>query len=430
MECVEFIINKEGTLKVLILGSGGREHAITWKYAASKRISGLYIAPGNAGTGELGINLPDLDPENPQAVLEACHEYGIDHVFVGSEGPLSLGIVDELEKNGINAIGPHKSAAQMEASKVFSKKFMLKHGIPTAEAREFSDPVSFESYMRETTKRMVIKKSGLAAGKGVLESTDKEELISFGKEVLKTDSLLAEEFLDGYEISIFALTDGKDFVLLPTCADFKKAKEGGEGLNTGGMGAICPVPIVSHDDMDLINETVIAPTFEGMKKDGLNYKGVLYFGLMITEEGPKLLEYNTRFGDPETQVLLPLIESDFGNLTDAMVQGRLKDFPLRISHNSALCVVVAAQGYPGAYETGIPVKPIPVFPESDAVVFHASTGTNDNNQVITGGGRCFTVVGIGQNILNANVRAYEAIKRIDFDGAWHRSDIGKKFFTE
>lgn len=417
-------------MKVLILGSGGREHAITWKYAASKRISGLYIAPGNAGTGELGINIPDLNPEDPEAVLSTCKEHGIDHVFVGSEGPLSLGIVDELNKNGINAIGPHKAAAQLEASKVFSKQFMIKHGIPTAEAKEFNKPAPFEAYMRETQKRMVIKKSGLAAGKGVLEATDKEELISFGKDVLKSDSLLAEEFLEGYEISIFALTDGKDYVLLPTCADFKKAQEGDKGLNTGGMGAICPVPIVSQEDMELIKETIIEPTFKGMEKDGLSYKGILYFGLMITKDGPKLLEYNTRFGDPETQVLLPLIESDFGNLTDALIQGRLKDFPLRISHKSALCVVVAAQGYPEAYKKGFPVKPIPVYPENDAVVFHASTMTNDTNQIVTGGGRCFTVVGIGQNILNANVRAYEAIKRVEFEGSWHRPDIGKKFYTE
>lgn len=417
-------------MKVLILGSGAREHAITWKYADSNRISGLYIAPGNAGTGELGMNLPNLDPEDPAAVISVCEEYGIDHVFVGSEAPLAAGIVDELGEKGIPAIGPHKSAARLEASKVFSKNFMLRHGIPTAEAKEFTEPDEFEKFMRDTEKRMVIKKSGLAAGKGVLESQDKEELIAFGKKVLEDDSLLVEEFLEGYEISIFALTDGKDYTLLPTCADFKKAGEGDTGLNTGGMGAICPVPIVNAKTMKEIEETIIIPTFEGMKQENLNYKGVLYFGLMITKNGPQLLEYNVRFGDPETQVLLPLIDSDFGNLTEALLNEKLGAFPMRISHNSALGVVVAAQGYPGKYETGIPVKPIPIFPETDAVVFHASTTANDQHQVLTGGGRCFTVVGIGHNILNANVRAYEALKRVQFPGAWNRSDIGKKFFTE
>ena len=417
-------------MRVLILGSGAREHAITWKYAASKRISGLFIAPGNAGTNELGTNLPTLDPEDPDAVIAACREHKINHVFVGSEGPLALGIVDELRKNGIPAIGPHKEAARLEASKTFSKKFMEKHGIPTAEAREFTETGAFEKYMREISHRVVIKKSGLAAGKGVLESTDKEELIRFGKEVLESDSLLVEEFLSGYEVSIFALTDGKDHFILPTCADFKKAGEGDTGPNTGGMGAVCPVPLINAAAMKVINETIIIPTFRGMSSDGLNYKGVLYFGLMITEKGPRLLEYNVRFGDPEAQVLLPLISSDFGNLTEALIEGKLGDLPIRLSEQSALGVVVAAEGYPGHYETGHPVKPIPIFPENDALVFHGSTTLGENQQVLTGGGRCFTVVGIGQNILNADVRAYEAVTKVNFPGSWYRNDIGKKFFTD
>jgi phosphoribosylamine---glycine ligase len=338
--------------------------------------------------------------------------------------------VDELEKNGIPAIGPHKEAARLEASKTFSKKFMEKYGIPTAEAREFSDAGAFEKYMREISHRVVIKKSGLAAGKGVLESTDKEELIRFGKEVLENDSLLVEEFLSGYEVSIFALTDGKDHFILPTCADFKKAGEGDTGPNTGGMGAVCPVPLINSAAMKVINETIISPTFRGMESDGLNYKGVLYFGLMITEKGPRLLEYNVRLGDPEAQVLLPLILSDFGNLTEALIEGKLGDLPIRLSDQSALGVVVAAEGYPGDYKTDHPVKPIPIFPENDALVFHGSTKLGENQQVLTGGGRCFTVVGMGQNILNADVRAYEAVAKVNFPGSWYRNDIGKKFFAD
>ncbi len=335
-----------------------------------------------------------------------------------------------MEKSGISAIGPHKKAAQLEASKTFSKEFMLKYGIPTPEAREFSDGSAFEKYMMEISHRVVIKKSGLAAGKGVLEATDKEELIRFGKEVLKDDSLLVEEFLTGYEVSIFALTDGKDFFILPTCADFKKAGEGDTGPNTGGMGAVCPVPLINAAAMKVIEDTIIIPTFRGMEKEGLNYKGVLYFGLMITKQGPQLLEYNVRFGDPEAQVLLPLIASDFGNLTEALIEGRLGDLPIRLSEQSALGVVVAAEGYPGHYETGQVVKPIPIFPENDALVFHGSTTAGENQQVLTGGGRCFTVVGLGQNILNADVRAYEAVAKVNFPGSWYRSDIGKKFFTD
>ncbi len=417
-------------MKVLVLGSGAREHAITWKYANSKRISGLYIAPGNCGTGELGINIPDIDIEDSDAVLKLCREFDINHVFVGSEAPLARGIVDSLKKNNIPVFGPHQDSAKLESSKTFSKEFMGKYKIPTADAEEFSDTDKFTEYIKKTEKRIVIKKNGLAAGKGVLESESKDELIEFGKNILKDDTLLVEEFLDGYEVSIFAITDGKDYILLPTCADFKKAGDGDTGLNTGGMGAICPVPIISTEMMEEIKSKIVVPTFSGMEKENLNYQGVLYFGLMITKEGPCLLEYNTRFGDPETQVLLPLIESDFGNLMEAILNQKLSSFPLKISHKSALGVVIASSGYPGDYRTGEKVKPIPVFPEESNLVFHASTVSNEKKDVLTGGGRCFTIVGLGQNILNARTRAYEAANRVDFKGSWYRKDIGKKYFIE
>ncbi|MDC7225258.1 MAG: phosphoribosylamine--glycine ligase [Spirochaetales bacterium] len=416
-------------MKVLILGSGAREHAVTWKYSKSKRITGLYIAPGNAGTGELGVNLPDVDPENSEQVIEACRKYDISHVFVGPEAPLAAGIVDELKKAGIPAIGPHKSAARLEGSKVFSKNFMKSHNIPTADAVEFKDTVKFETYIRGLTGPVVIKKDGLAAGKGVLVSSDPEELIAFGKDILKDDTLLVESCLEGYEVSIFALTDGKNYKLLPVCADFKRAGDGDTGLNTGGMGAICPVPFVNTAILNEIEEKAIKPTFKGMEKDKLSYSGILYFGFMMTDEGPMLLEYNVRFGDPEAQVLIPLIDSDFGNIADAMLNSNLDEYNPRVSNNSALGVVVAAEGYPGSYEKGIPVSPIPVYPEKDALIFHSSTSEDEYGKVHTGGGRCFTCVGIGPNSLKANARAYEAVKGVKFKGAWHRNDIGKKFFT-
>ncbi len=416
-------------MKVLILGSGAREHAITWKYSKSKRITGLYIAPGNAGTDELGVNLPDVNPENSEQVINACTKYNISHVFVGPEAPLAAGIVDELNKAGIPAIGPHKAAARLEGSKIFSKNFMNKHNIPTAEAVIFDKSEKFEKHIRNQSGPVVIKKDGLAAGKGVLVSEDTEELAAFGKEILKDDSLLVEKCLQGYEVSIFTLTDGKNYKLLPVCADFKRAGEGDTGLNTGGMGAICPVPFVSSSILNGIENKIVKPTFAGMEKDKLSFIGVLYFGIMMTVEGPMLLEYNVRFGDPEAQVLIPLIDSDFGNVTEAMLNQNLDEYNPRVSNNSALGVVVAAAGYPAGYKKGIPVKPIPSYPEKDALIFHASTMEDENGRLLTNGGRCFTCVGIGSNSLKANARAYEAVKGINFEGAWYRRDIGKKFFT-
>lgn len=417
-------------MKVLVLGSGAREHAVTWKYARSKRISGLFIAPGNAGTAELGTNLPDVDPEKLDQVIGACETHGIDHVFVGPEAPLAKGIVDGLKERGIPAIGPHLDAARLESSKTFSKQFMLRHKIPTAGAREFSDAGAFSEYIKSLSGRVVIKKSGLAAGKGVLESDDQNELLAFGRDILKNDSLLVEDFLEGYEISIFAFTDGKDYIILPTCADFKKAGEGDTGPNTGGMGAVCPVPVVQPAMMERIIEEVVVPTFRGMEEENLSYQGILYFGLMICPKGPYLLEYNTRLGDPEAQVLLPLIESDFGNLTEAMLEQKLLSFPLKISSQSALGVVVASGGYPGNYKKNIKVAPLPAYPEEQVLVFHAATKTDKDGHILTGGGRCFTVVGLGKNTLTASSRAYEAVPKVAFSGAWFRKDIGKKFFMD
>ena len=416
-------------MRVLILGSGAREHAVAWKFSKSHRISGLYIAPGNAGTDDLGENLPDLNPEDPKEVLGACKDRRIDMVFIGPEAPLVAGVADILREEGIPVFGPGRNAAKLESSKVFSKEFMRRNAIPTAKAQCIDSLESLERELENMRGKVVLKKNGLAAGKGVFESSDREKLYDFGEKILGNDTLLLEEFLEGYEISVFCLIDGEQYKILPVCADFKKAQEGDVGPNTGGMGAICPVPSVSGHLMDAIQKEVVEPTMRGMAKENLIYRGVLYFGLMVTEKGPKLLEYNVRFGDPETQVLLPLIDSDFGNLAEATCTGRLSDFPLQISPHYSLGVVVASKGYPGAYQKEIPVKPIPIFPEKDALVFHAST-KKEGDSILTGGGRCFTVVGLGPTLLNANVRAYEAVSRVMFKGAWHRNDIGKKFFID
>ena len=417
-------------MKVLVLGSGAREHAIGWKFSKSKRISGLYIAPGNAGTDEIGENLPGLNPLDHQAVVDICVEKKIDLVFVGPEDPLAAGIVDRLTQEKIPVFGPHKAAAELESSKAFAKRFMDRHGIPTAEAWEFESASDFEGFMKKHTQRVVVKKSGLAGGKGVLDSESVEELVRFGRKALQDDRIVVEEHLKGIELSLFALTDGTSHVVLPVCADFKKAGENDEGKNTGGMGAVCPVPVVDAKLIDSITATIIDPTFTALAAEGLTYRGVLFFGLMVTDAGPRLLEFNVRFGDPETQVLIPLIDSDFGSLCESVVQGKLQDFPLHVSSKTALAVVVASKGYPDNHKTGIPVKPLPTFPESEVLIFHSATKVNGAGQILTGGGRCFTVVGIGSNLLASNERAYEAASRIEFEGAWCRRDIGKKFFID
>lgn len=415
-------------MKVLVIGSGAREHAITWKFANSNCISALYIAPGNAGTAELGKNLPEIDPMDIEGIVKICREKEIDMVFVGPEGPLAAGLVDRLSAEKIRAIGPKMATAQLESSKVFSKDFMVRNGIPTAFSETFEDYQIFERYLKKKKGSLVLKKNGLAAGKGVYESEDTKNLLAFGKKVLPGDSILVEEFLTGWEISVFALTDGNTYLLLPPCADYKKAEEGDKGLNTGGMGAVCPVPQVTSALWKTIEETIINPTFTGLAKEGLSFSGVLFFGLMITEEGPKLLEYNVRFGDPEAQVLLPLLECDFGNLAEALYKGSLKDFYFEISNDSVLGVVVAAEGYPESCKKGIPVTSLPKQQGNDLMVFHASTGFKEDGTIVTGGGRCFSVVGKGRNILEARTRAYEGAQEVSFRGAWFRKDIGNKFY--
>jgi phosphoribosylamine--glycine ligase len=417
-------------LKILILGSGGREHALAWKFSESKRISGLFIAPGNAGTAELGTNLSDIDPCDPAQVVKACKENGITHVFVGPETPLAAGVVDALKDAGIPAIGPDQSAARLESSKSFSKNFMLKHHIPTAACKQFEKADAFIKHLSKVKGKIVLKKSGLAAGKGVLESDNHAQLEAFGREVLKNDILVVEEFLEGWECSIFVLLDGKNYLVLPPCADFKKAGNGDTGLNTGGMGSICPVPWVTSSLMSEIEKKCVIPTIAGLTKEKLFYKGVIYIGIMITATGPKVLEYNVRFGDPETQVLMASINYDMGDLVQAMIDEKLNEYSYKPTESPALGVVVAAPGYPGNYPKNLPVKPIPDLSEDDVFVFHASTALTAEGQLVTTGGRCFTVVAKGEDHLSANAKVYHSVPKIEFEGAWYRTDIGHKFIKE
>lgn len=411
-------------MKILIVGSGAREHALAW--AVTEGGNRVYCAPGNAATEAFASNVP-VDPEDAAAVLASVRELGIGLVVVGPEGPLAAGLVDALESAGIPAFGPAEKAARLECSKSFARSFSERWEVPCARTARFSDPISLRHFIDENRgRRIVLKKSGLAAGKGVLESDERAELLAFGETVLASDELLAEEYLIGRELSVFALCDRSDFLLMPACADHKKAGAGDGGPNTGGMGAVCPVPYADITAMARIEREIIEPTFRGMEAEGLSYRGVLFFGIMLTGEGPKLLEYNVRFGNPETQSLLPLLETSATELLYGVARGGLCSLRPRFSAKTACGVVIAAPGYPGSYPKGIPVDLGGVEPE--ALLFHASTSRGDDGIVRTGGGRCFTAVGIGADWETARNEAYSLAARARFEGAWFRPDIGAKIF--
>ena len=412
-------------MKVLIAGSGAREHALAWAFAKDKHT--VYCAPGNAGTEDLAVNLR-VEPEDPKALVAAARELGTDLVLVGPEGPLAAGAIDALDEAGILAFGPRKKAAALEASKAFARAFSERWNVPCARTARFADKAALARFVDESAgARLVFKKSGLAAGKGVLESDDRAELLAFGESVLESDELLAEEYLVGRELSVFALCDLSDHLLLPACADHKKAGSNDTGPNTGGMGAVCPVPYADAHTMERIEREIVAPTFRGMEAEGLSYRGVLFFGVMLTSEGPKLLEYNVRFGDPETQSLLPLLETGMGELALGVAKGALCSLGPRFSAKTACGIVVAAPGYPGEYPKALPVD----LGEAgtggeDAFLFHASTTRGVDGRVLTGGGRCFTAVGLGDDWETARARAYEIAGKVRFEGAWFRPDIGRK----
>jgi len=412
-------------LKVLIVGSGAREHALAWAF--SRTPDRVYCAPGNAGTVALATNIP-VEPENPKMLLAAVRELGIDLVVVGPEGPLATGLVDALDAAGVPAFGPPKKAAGLECSKAFARSFSERWAVPCASTARFSDASALRRFLDENRgKRIVLKKSGLAAGKGVLESDDTAELLSFGESVLGSDGLLAEEFLVGRELSVFALCDRSDHLVLPACVDHKKAGAGDAGPNTGGMGAVCPVPYADEATMARIEREIIEPSFRGMEAEGLAYRGVLFFGVMLTDVGPKLLEYNVRFGDPETQSLLPLIESSVSELLSGVARGELRSLRPRFSGKTACGVVIAAPGYPGSYPKGIPIDLSGV--NGKDLLFHASTSRGSDGRLMTGGGRCFTAVGVGDDWTSARGDAYRLTERARFDGAWFRPDIGARIFA-
>jgi len=419
-------------MKVLVVGSGGREHSLVWKISQSPLVKKIYCAPGNAGISSLA-ELVDIKAEHIFALLEFAKKKKIDLTVIGPEAPLVDGIVDAFEKEGMMVFGPRGSAAILEGSKVFSKDFMQRHGIPTASAEIFDNEKKALQHIENSKSALVIKADGLAAGKGVIVCSSKVDAkVAIDRIMAKKEfgeagaTVVIEECLVGEEASILAFTDGETIVPMASSQDHKRAFDDDKGPNTGGMGAYSPAPVVTDELFRQIDKTILKPTIAGMKKDGCLYKGVLYVGVMVTEDGPKVLEYNARFGDPETQAILPRMKSDLVEIMMAVVEGKLADVNIEWDGRSAVCVVMASGGYPGSYEKGKEIKGLKEAGElSDVVVFHAGT-KKLNGKIVTSGGRVLGVTALGSDIKGAIDNAYKAVGLIDFDKAHYREDIGKK----
>ncbi len=417
-------------MKVLVIGSGGREHAIVWKISHSKGVGKIFVAPGNAGTSILARNVP-INAEDINQLKDFALKEKIDLTIVGPEVPLAEGIVDEFERENLRIFGPTKSAAILESSKVFAKSFMKKWGVETADFNIFEEEKKALDFLRTTTYPKVLKVDGLAAGKGVIilknfkEACEAVEDVFLRKKFGKAgEKIIVEEFLEGEEISVLTILDGNSFVFLLPSQDHKKVYDGDKGPNTGGMGAYCPVSIADSNVMKLVEERILKKTINGLSNENIDYRGVLYLGLMLTRNGPSLLEYNVRFGDPETQAVLSLMESDIVDLFMASIEGNLSNFNINWKKKTALCVVIASEGYPGKYEKGKVITGLDTFTDdSETLIFHAGTALRGDD-ILTNGGRVLNVVGIGENIKEAFQNAYQSIKNINFDGIYFRKDIG------
>ncbi len=421
-------------MNILLLGSGGREHAFAAALSKSPRCSQLYIAPGNAGTAQCGTNL-NASPTDFPALRDIVLEFSISLVVVGPEDPLVNGIVDyflkdEVLKN-IPVIGPSAAGARLEGSKDFSKAFMQKHHIPTAAFKSFKSFEVEEGYqfIDQLNAPYVLKADGLAAGKGVLILNDKDDAkkelhamlfdSKFGK---AGDTVVIEEFLEGIEVSVFVLTDGKNYKILPEAKDYKRIGEGDTGLNTGGMGAVSPVYFADKTFMEKVEKSIVKPTIEGLAADGIDYKGFIFIGLMNVNGEPIVIEYNCRLGDPETEVVLPRIQTDFVELMEAVTKQQLDQIHLAVDSRIATTVMMVSGGYPGNYQTGFPIKNLDKV--TDAFVFHAGTSSN-GEKIITNGGRVMAVTGMGTSLEEALAKSYAAAKVINFDYEYYRKDIGQ-----
>lgn len=425
-------------MNILILGSGGREHAFAWKLSQSKKCNRLFIAPGNAGTSENGTNV-NIKVTDFEGIKQFCLDHAITMVVVGPEEPLVKGIYDFFKKdaklNSIMVIGPSKKGAQLEGSKAFAKAFMQRHNIPTAAYREFDEKNYKEGvdYLQSHGTPIVLKADGLAAGKGVLICQNHVEAIAEFEMMIQhskfgdaSKKVVIEEYLSGIELSVFVLTDGENYVLLPEAKDYKRVDVGDKGPNTGGMGAISPVPFADEVFMKKVKQTIIEPTIDGIRNEKIEYTGFIFFGLIKVGEEPYVIEYNCRMGDPETEAVLPRLKNDLVTLFEAAAQRQLKDLQIETDSRHIATIVAVSGGYPGEYLKGLPIEGLDLLDEDDAFVFHAGTKVN-NNMVETNGGRVLAVTSFGNSLQKAVEKSTAIIDTIQFDGKHYRPDIGYEF---
>jgi phosphoribosylamine--glycine ligase len=419
-------------MKVLVVGNGGREHALCWKLAQSPRLTKLFAAPGNAGCAQVATCV-DIKGEQIEALLAFALSEKIDLAVIGPEGPLCMGLVDRFERSGIKCFGPTKEAARLEGSKVFAKTLMRRHNIPTADFKIFHTFRDARTYVERAEYPLVVKADGLAAGKGVRVCATREEAVEHLQDCMERkvfgeagEHVVVEEALKGEEASVLVVTDGKTLLILETARDYKRARDGDQGPNTGGMGSVSPAPSIDSVALQKIEQKVLIPVIHAMNREGHPMKGVLYAGLMLTPSGPRVLEFNVRLGDPETQPVLFRMKSDLLEIIDASVKGTLEDVEAQWDPRPSLSVVVTSAGYPGKFDTGKPIRGLPekTATDQDCVVFHAGT-TRRMGKVVTNGGRVLAVTARGESIAKARALAYEHVKGLDFDGAYYRSDIGK-----
>lgn len=419
-------------MKVLIIGGGGREHAIAWKTAQSPSVQKLYCAPGNAGIAEIAecVDIKVMDTDKQIAFAK---EHEIDLTIIGPDDPLVAGAADAFAAAGLRVFGPNKSAARLEGSKSFSKDLMKKYGIPTAAYETFDLAEDAFTYLETAKMPIVLKADGLALGKGVLICNTREEAKDGVKALMldkqfgsSGDRIVVEEFMTGREVSVLSFVDGNTIKVMTSAQDHKRAKDGDQGLNTGGMGTFSPSPFYTKEMADFCQLHIYEPTVQALKAEGIEFKGIIFFGLMLTKEGPKLLEYNARFGDPETQVVLPRMKNDIVEAFEACIDGNLDQIDLEFEDNAAVCVVLASEGYPEHYEKGLPIKGLPAFRDkSGYYAFHAGSCFNENGEAVTNGGRVLGITALGPDLMEARKNAYEATEWISFENKYMRNDIGK-----